>query len=122
MIRQRSFGPAQRLWWALVLALALFATGAAGAAAADARVVVIQPADLLAWHYEPATLTVAVGSTVTWVNQGSTAVTVTSADGLFDSEQIPPGGSFSATFQTPGTYRYFCVPYPHMKGTVIVTR
>ena len=60
------------------------------------------------------------GSTVTWVNNGSTAVTVTSPDGLFDSETIAAGGSFSYTFDTPGTFRYFCVPYPHMKGVITV--
>jgi plastocyanin len=72
-------------------------------------------------RYEPSSLTIAAGSTVTWVNSGSTAITVTSPDGLFDSESIAAGSSFSYTFDTPGTFRYFCVPYPHMKGVITVS-
>ena len=106
---------------ALLLVLALFAIGARSAFAAEAQVIIVQPSDQMAWRYEPANLKVSVGTTVTWINEGATAVTVTSSDGLFDSEQIQPGGSFSVTFDAPGTFRYFCVPYPHMKGTIVVT-
>jgi len=91
------------------------------ALAADAQVTVVQPSDTMSWRYDPASLTISAGSTVTWTNNGSTAVTVTSPDGLFDSESIGPGGSFSYTFDTPGTFRYFCVPYPHVKGVITVT-
>ena len=122
MIRHRPLGMAQRTWSALVLALVLFASGLGTAAAAQVQVAIVQPVDPLAWHYDPANLSVPVGTTVTWVNQGNTPVTVTSPDGLFDSDPIMPGASFSVTFDTPGTFRYFCVPYPHMKGTVVVTR
>lgn len=94
----------------------------AGLVVADAEVAIVQPGDPESFRYEPGTLTVSVGTTVNWVNEGSTPVTVTSPDGLFDSEQIQPGGTFRVTFDTPGTFRYFCVPYPHMKGTIVVTR
>ncbi|MFN8635784.1 MAG: cupredoxin domain-containing protein [Chloroflexota bacterium] len=107
---------------ALVLVLAILA-GLSGdvLAAGDSQVTIVQPSDTMSWRYDPASLTVSVGSTVTWVNGGATSVTVTSPDGLFDSESIGPGGTFSFTFDTPGTYRYFCVPYPHMKGVIVVT-
>ena len=122
MSQPRSLIPGKLLGAAL-LALALLAASLGSAfAAQEAQVIIVQPGDQLSWRYEPASLTVAAWTTVTWVNQGSTPVTVTSPDGLFDSDQIPPGGSFSLTFDTPGTFRYFCVPYPHMKGTVVVTR
>jgi len=107
----------------LMLAVALVGMGAGPVAAADAeQVVIAQPSDELSWRFDPTTVRVGVGSTVTWVNQGSVPMTVTSSDGLFDSDLIAPGGSFTATFDTPGTFRYFCVPYPHMKGMVVVTR
>lgn len=106
---------------ALVLAFALLALGTGSTFAADAQVIVVQPADSMTLAYDPATVTVTAGSTITWVNQSAAPVTVTSPDGLFDSEQIAPGASFSARFDTPGTYRYFCVQYPHMKGVVVVT-
>ena len=107
---------------ALMLSLAMLVGASHDVLAVDAQVIVVEPGDVISWRYEPATLTVSSGTTVTWVNQGATAVTVTSPDGLFDSESIGPGASFSYTFDTPGTFRYFCVPYPHMKGEIIVTR
>lgn len=118
---ERLLGPVTRTASALALAFAFFVLLSSGATAAEVQVVVVQPADQLAWRFDPANLTISTGTTVTWVNQGTTPVTVTSPDGLFDSEQIGPNASFSATFYTPGTFRYFCVPYPHMKGTVVVT-
>lgn len=107
---------------ALLIALALTFMGSGGAVAAEIQVIVVQPADPIAWHFEPARLSVPVGTTVTWVNQGTAQVTVTSPDGLFDSEELPPGSSYSVTFESAGTFRYFCVPYPHMKGAVVVAR
>jgi plastocyanin len=89
--------------------------------AADAQVSVVQPSDTMSWRYDPSSVTITAGSTVTWTNNGSTSVTVTSPDGLFDSESLGPGASFSYTFDTPGTFRYFCVPYPHMKGVIVVS-
>jgi plastocyanin len=107
---------------AIVVSLVMLVSASQDVLAADAQIIVVEPGDVISWHYEPASMSVSAGSTVTWVNQGTTAVTVTSPDGLFDSESIVGGGSFSYTFDTPGTFRYFCVPYPHMKGEIIVTK
>jgi plastocyanin len=117
----RLLGVTRRSVGALVLVLVVFAGLTSDVLAADTQVSIVQPSDTMSLRYDPTTLNVAVGSTVTWVNNGATAVTVTSPDGLFDSESIAPGGSFSYTFDTPGTYRYFCVPFPHMKGVIVVT-
>lgn len=106
--------------FALVLSLAILVSLASDVRAADSQVTIVQPSDAMSLKYDPSSLTVTAGSTVTWVNSGSTSVTVTSPDGLFDSETIAAGGSFSYTFDTPGTFRYFCVPYPHMKGVISV--
>ena len=110
-----------RGYLALLLSLAITVSLASDVRAADNQVTITQPSDAMSLKYDPSSLTVTAGSTVTWVNNGSTAVTVTSPDGLFDSETIAAGGSFSYTFDTPGTFRYFCVPYPHMKGVITVT-
>jgi plastocyanin len=107
---------------AVVVALAMLVCASHDVLAVDAQVIIVEPGDVISWRYDPASLSVSVGTTVTWVNQGTTAVTVTSPDGLFDSESIGPGASFSYTFDTPGTYRNICVPYPHMKGEITVTR
>jgi plastocyanin len=71
--------------------------------------------------FDPDSLTVAAGTTVTWTNEDSVAHTVTSDDGLFDSGNINKGDTFSYTFDKPGTYDYHCTLHPpNMIGTVVV--
>src|SRR5947209_8272242 len=64
-------------------------------------------------RFDPPTLTVAPGTTVKWTNAGKHPHTVTDRGGKFDSGDIAPGGTYGVTFQTPGTYRYYC---KHHKG------
>jgi len=71
--------------------------------------------------FAPATLTVKVGTTVTWTNQDSAAHTVTSDTGIFDSGNLPQGKSFSYTFAAAGTYPYHCTYHAMMTATVVVT-
>jgi plastocyanin len=70
--------------------------------------------------FDPATLNVQPGTTVRWVNNGQHPHTVTDRDGKFDSGDIRPGGSFTHTFQTAGTYRYYCKHHKGMEGTIVV--
>ena len=72
------------------------------------------------FHFTPATLTVPVGTTVTWTNNDGTLHTVTSATKVFTSAGLDDGGAFSYTFTSPGTYSYFCKLHPHMTGTIVV--
>lgn len=71
--------------------------------------------------YQPATLQVRVGTTVTWTNQDNVAHSVTFRNGMKDSGLFSQGQSFSYTFNTPGTYQYYCTIHPSMVATVIVT-
>ncbi len=75
--------------------------------------------------FDQANITVPVGTTVTWVQNGNNSHTTTSYDGLWDSGLIAggSGGTFSFTFNEPGTYTYFCRPHEAMGmvGTVTVT-
>ena len=78
--------------------------------------------------FSPSEITVSKGTTVTWKNQDTVAHQVTNgatgsfADGtLFKSPTLPNGGTYSFTFDTPGTYPYFCAIHPTMKGTIFVT-
>jgi plastocyanin len=91
------------------------------ARAAEFEVEIVESGDRDTWRFEPAVLSVPAGSTVTWRNQGRQAHSVTSQDQLFDSKLLDTGKSWSYTFTTPGTYRYFCVPSPWLKGVVVVT-
>ena len=70
--------------------------------------------------FDPPTLTVAAGTTVTWVNQDEEPHTATSADGKFSSPALDTNESFSFRFDAPGTYAYFCAVHPHMRGTIVV--
>ena len=75
--------------------------------------------------FSPATITIKVGTTVTWTNTTGAPHTVTSDDGTtFDSGLNTPiaanGGTFSFTFTKAGTFAYHCQIHPFMKATVIV--
>lgn len=70
--------------------------------------------------FNPTTVTVPVGATVTWTNDDGTLHTVTSATKVFSSAGLDEGGAFSYTFTTPGTYTYYCKLHPHMTGTIVV--
>ncbi|GAB3628992.1 Amicyanin-alpha [Pandoraea terrae] len=74
------------------------------------------------FSFSPQTLTVAAGTTVTWVNYDDSPHTVTSDANphLFNSPAMDTDDKFSHTFTTPGTYKYFCAIHPHMVGVVVV--
>jgi plastocyanin len=69
--------------------------------------------------FEPAQLTVKVGTTVTWKNRDDIPHTVVSA-GKFRSKALDTDDSYSFTFTAAGDYPYFCSLHPHMTGTIKV--
>ena len=71
--------------------------------------------------FSPTTISVPVGSTVTWTNNDVEQHTVTARDRGFDSDAIASGQSFQFTFTRAGAYEYFCQIHPHMVGRVTVT-
>jgi plastocyanin len=70
--------------------------------------------------YSPATLTIAVGDTVTWMNNDVQAHTATASGGAFDSGTMNPGQSFSFTFTAAGSFAYTCNFHAEMTGTITV--
>jgi plastocyanin len=72
------------------------------------------------FNFQPSSITVSVGTTVTWKNNGGVTHTVTSTSGLFNSGNISPGANFQFTFENAGTYTYHCSIHTSMTGTVIV--
>ena len=70
--------------------------------------------------FTPATLTIAMGTTIKWTNKNAANQTVTSDTGLFDSGVIKPNGTYSYTFSTAGTYNYHSTNSPSMTATVVV--
>jgi plastocyanin len=70
--------------------------------------------------FQPASVEVSAGGSVTWTNADTERHTVTALDGTFDSGIMAEGATFSATLDTPGTYDYFCAIHPEMRGSVTV--
>jgi plastocyanin len=65
-------------------------------------------------------LTVPVGTKVTWVNHDVMLHTVADEGKSFKSDPLDSGETFSHVFDKPGTYKYFCSLHPHMTGTIVV--
>ena len=88
--------------------------------------------------FEPDSVTIDAGDTVTWTNKDAVDHTVTSGspgdqgvpgvdeatepelDGNFDEPLERAGSTFSFTFEERGTYSYFCRVHAAMKAVVIV--
>jgi plastocyanin len=74
------------------------------------------------FSFGPATLTVPVGTSVTWTNRDDIPHTVVSTDDpkIFKSKVLDTDEKFSFTFSKAGTYPYFCSLHPKMTGKVVV--
>jgi plastocyanin len=98
--------------WAAVIGYA------SAGGAADATIKLFQ--------FQPKALDVKVGTTVTWTNADDIEHSVTAGEpgkesGAFDSGFFKKGGTYSFTFDKPGTYTYFCKRHNSMKATVTVS-
>jgi plastocyanin len=72
------------------------------------------------FSFTPATLTVPVGTKVTWTNHDDIPHNIVSSGQKFKSKAMDTDDSFSNTFNEAGTYEYFCGLHPKMVGRVIV--
>jgi plastocyanin len=85
-------------------------------AAAESTAVTIQN-----FAYNPPTIDVPLGGSVTWSNQDTVPHTATGFDReALQSGTIAAGESFSQTFDAAGTFDYFCEFHPNMKGSIVV--
>lgn len=69
--------------------------------------------------FQPAELSIKVGTTVTWTNRDDIPHTVVSA-GKFRSKTLDTDDKFTFTFADAGDYKYFCSLHPHMTGMIKV--
>ncbi len=69
--------------------------------------------------FSPRELTVAVGTTVKWVNHDDIPHTVVEKQTTFRSKVLDTDESYSYTFTSAGTFDYFCGLHPHMVGQII---
>lgn len=119
----------------VTIASAIFAVGAAvsssddsgdatpaagtsgGTAAAGAGVAV----SISEFAFDPAQLTVAAGSTITFTNDDNVPHTVRSADGALASPELASGATYSVTVSEPAEIEYICTIHDFMRGSVTVT-
>jgi plastocyanin len=107
----------------LALLLAALAVTGCGGSTEEETAVAGKPrtVNISDYLYSPAALTVQAGTRIVFRNEDTTAHTATSKQsGAFESEPIAPGKSATLTFDQPGTYAYYCVFHPFMKGKVRV--
>ena len=78
-------------------------------------------------RFSPATVTIAPGTTVRWINDAALGHTVTpdnaAQPGAWTSQALTTQNQvFDHTFNTPGTYNYHCEPHrlDGMTGVVVV--
>jgi plastocyanin len=77
--------------------------------------------DIRNFAFSPATLTIPIGTTVTWTNNDTTAHTVTFDNGPFaSSSNLASGQTYAVTFDQAGTFNYHCSIHPSMVAKVIV--
>jgi LPXTG-motif cell wall-anchored protein len=106
----------KRLLYLAILSMAAMLISAPAVSAQDEMTVSIQD-----FFFDPDQLSVAPGTTVTWVNEGQAPHTTTADDGTWDSGTLQPGEDFSFTFDQPGTYTYHCSIHPEMTASVKVS-
>jgi len=112
------FAPGRAVIGAMLLgplAGAFIAFGAVGAEEASGNVVNIDN-----FTFAPAELTVAVGTTVKWLNRDDIPHTVVEGARVFRSKALDTDDSYSFTFANAGTFSYFCSLHPHMTGKIVV--
>jgi plastocyanin len=72
------------------------------------------------FSFTPREITVASGTTITWVNRDDVPHTVVSTDKRFKSNAMDTDNQFSFTFTDAGAYTYFCSVHPIMVGKIVV--
>lgn len=70
------------------------------------------------FSFNPGTLTVKQGETITWINQDTATHRIESD--TFNSADLGQGGQFQFTFKNKGSFDYICGTHPSMLGKIVV--
>jgi plastocyanin len=102
-----------------VLAVTVVAAGCGGGTGSTAPVATTAVSMAKSYRFDPKTIEINAGQTVTWTNNDNFTHTV-KVDGM-DDHKVGRGDSVSITFDKAGTYHYVCTLHSKdMHGTVIV--
>jgi plastocyanin len=102
-------------------AMLLMGTVACGSSSMVAPTPTTVTATIMNGTITPSLVSVSVGSTVTWMNDDSSAHSLVADGGAFNSGTIAPNGQFSFTFATAGTFAYHDASNASVSGTVNVS-
>jgi plastocyanin len=105
---------------AVIIALVLLVTGTPSVKANDQPTAATAAVNIDNFVFGPQTITVPVGTTVTWTNKDDIPHTSVSTDGVFKSKVLDTDEKFSYTFTKAGTYPYYCTIHPKMTGQIVV--
>jgi plastocyanin len=108
----------RELAYVLFLLIAMTPVGPAAARQADASAPIA--GTIVDFEYHPPELTLTVGDSITWTNNGSRPHTVTDRGGLFDTDAILPGAQATVKLDVPGTYEFFCQINPSKMNARLV--
>ena len=97
---------------AIIIMAALTVSFAGVATAVTAQVLIKD------FNFQPESITIQKGDTITWTHPGTASHTVKFADS--ESQVLKNGGTYSKTFSQAGTFDYSCGIHPYMKGKVVV--
>ena len=104
----------------VVIAVLLLLAGSSSVTANDQPSAANAAVKIDNFVFGPQTITVPVGTTVTWTNSDDIPHTVVSTEGVFKSKVMDTDEKFSYTFTKAGTYPYYCSVHPKMTGKVVV--
>jgi LPXTG-motif cell wall-anchored protein len=95
----------------LIAGGAILLMGAGAAQAASTTVETVE------FKFNPASVSIDPGDSITFDNTGSEAHTATADNGSFDTGNLDPGDSKTITIKAPGTYSYYCKYHGGPGGT-----
>jgi plastocyanin len=104
----------------VVIAIVLLVAGSPSVTASDQSSTAAAEVKIDNFVFGPQTITVPVGTTVTWTNKDDIPHTSVSTDGVFKSKVLDTDEKFSYTFTKAGTYPYYCTIHPKMTGQIVV--
>jgi len=116
----------QRKFWfsdlttSVIVAIVLLIAGSTSVTASDQPSAANAVVKIDNFVFGPQTLTVPVGTTVTWTNKDDIPHTTVSTDGIFKSKVMDTDEEFSYKFAKSGTYSYYCSVHPKMTGKIVV--
>jgi plastocyanin len=79
-----------------------------------------QSVTIAGFNFNPTTITIKVGDSVTWTNSDPVAHTSTGESSAWSSGPLAPGGTFKRTFSEVGLFSYFCSIHPSMRAEILV--